>query len=310
MKRNGFSLIELMVVMGVLGLLTSLAVTGYPQAVGVARRSACQANLRSLRVILQSVHEDERQRGDGHSTEEAYVASYKWPGTVAAEANELGAFMCPEDPIGSVGNSHPPLAFRTGLYPHPLVPFDPSHYNCVMRTGVTAEGEPYTEYCVEDNTPVEAMWEYALGVKEFSTNDGVWRVYDNPSAGGRRKVVLVWYTCNWNNQIWVDGEHHKDLRLGSEGLTFYYDSATTSYGFNEDLNDQTTVSEDTIVLLDYPEARVDASQSEIYEELGGGGGARHFGKHNVLYAGGAVKTVGPASLYPDINMSQWTSALD
>jgi len=311
MKRSAFSLIELLVVIIIIGALLAAAMPTYSRVVSIARRAVCASNLRSLRVLLQSAQQGERERRAGHSAEHAFVNMYKWPGTVAVVSNVPLAdtdsvFICPEAIDVFSGVQHPPLQYRSALSPNPLLPFDPSHFNCVMRRGVTDDGEDYTEYCIEDNMPVEAKWRYAMGVWAYSQNDGVWCVFDK-AEGGRRKVVLYGYTCDWPNQIYVDGEHYADLNPSANGMTIYFDSGWTSYAYNADLDGRTVVGEDTIVLLDYPGAYVDATDSQIYSDLNSEDSRRHLGKANVLYASGRVETVGTASLYPTIDMGQWTA---
>ena len=309
MKKQGFSLVELLVVMAIIGTLASMAAMAYPQAVGIARRTACMSNLHNLRALLQNAIQAERDRGDWDAGRAPYVMMYKWPGTVAFEGRTEGVFVCPNDdrPVKGGSLPHPPLEYRTGDWGNPLLPFDPAHRQCVMRTGVTDEGEPYTEYCIEENLGVEAKWEYALpGHPEFSTNDGIWRIYHKPE-GGRRRVVLTWYDCNWDNWLYVGGEFYKKLMGTVTPMTLYYDYAETSYGYNADLEGSFAVGGDTIVLLDYPEAYVDATDSDIYEDLNSDQSRRHLGKQNVLYHDGSVRTVGTASLYPSVNMAQWTA---
>ena len=311
MTKKGFSLVELLVVMSVLMLLIStVAMPVYSRAVAVARRGMCASNLHHLMTLLRAAREGQRERGEWTTRQAPFVKVYKWPATVAAETANEAVFLCPEDSEGAGGIPHPPLQYRSGYTGQPFLPFDPSHYNCVMRTGETEDGEEYTEYCIEENIPVRAEWEYALGVKEFSTNDGIWRIYHRP-RGGRRMVVLTWYDCNWSNEIWVGGELYAALYNGIAPMTFYYDYAFTSFGYNVDLEDSYAVGADTIVLLDYPEAYVDATDtSAIYPDLDSTDSARHLGRQNVLYESGAVMTVGTVSLYPDINMAQWTADPD
>ena len=309
MTKKGFSLVELLVVMSVLMLLVStVAMPVYSRTIAVARRGICASNLHHLMTLLRVAREGQRERGEWTMRRAPFVQPYKWPATVAAESATEAVFLCPEDSEGAGGIPHPPLQYKSGMSGR-FIPFDPSHFSCVMRTGVTDSGEPYTEYCIEENPGVRAEWEYAMGVKEFSTNDGIWRIYHRP-RGGRRMVVLTWYDCGWPNEIWVGGELYAALKGANVPMTFYFDYAFTSYGYNVDLEDRFAVGADTVVLLDYPEAHVDASDTEIYPDLNSTDSARHLGSHNVLYESGAVMTVGTASLYPDINMAQWTADPD
>ena len=308
MRRQAFSLVELLVVMAIIGVLVSMtAMPIYSRTVGVARRVACASNLKHLRVLLETTREGEVARGEMPAGHPHYVKAYKWPGTVAAESEQVDVFVCPEDPETVAGETHPPLEYRSGIH-WAFIPFDPAHYSCASREGVTDAGEPYTEYVIEEAAWLPSKFDHTPchGAPQWSTNDGIWRVYHR-SQGGRRKVVLTFYTCGLGNELYIGGEFHTRLLGTPVPRTFWFDYAMTSYAYNRDLEDKFGVGEDTIVLLDYPKAYVDATDSEIYGDLNSVDARRHLGKANVLYATGNVKVVGPASLYPDIDMAQWTA---
>ncbi len=308
MKRRAFSLVELLVVMGIIGILVSMAaVPIYSRTIGIARRVACAANLSHLRIFLQVSREGEQVRGEMPAGHPRFVKPYKWPGTVSAESNEQDVFVCPEDPNTVAGDTHPPLEYRSGIH-WALIPFDPSHYSCASREGVDGAGRPYTEYVIEEAAWLPSKWDHGPchGQTIWSTNDGIWRVYHRPE-GGRRRIVLTFYTCSLANELWIDGEFDSKLRGTAVPRTWWFDHAVTSYAYNVGLEDKYDVGEDTIVLLDHPKAYVDATDSEIYADLNDPDGSRHLGSRNVLYENGSVKPVGTASLYPDINMAQWTA---
>ena len=75
-------------------------------------------------------------------------------------------------------------------------------------------------------------------------------------------------------------------------------------------SEATMVSPDTIVLMDFNYLYVDVQASDITSDLNDLDTARHLGKINVLRATGAVKAVGPASLYPELNPAPWTPEAD
>jgi prepilin-type N-terminal cleavage/methylation domain-containing protein/prepilin-type processing-associated H-X9-DG protein len=52
-KRNGFSLIELLVVIGIVALLTAIVLPSFGKAREMARRTKCAANLRSVGLGLR-----------------------------------------------------------------------------------------------------------------------------------------------------------------------------------------------------------------------------------------------------------------
>ncbi len=58
LERKGFSLIELLVVIGIISLLLSIVTTGYSRVKTLAYRTACQANLKQLALAFRMYLDD------------------------------------------------------------------------------------------------------------------------------------------------------------------------------------------------------------------------------------------------------------
>ena len=306
MKRKGFSLIELLVVMAILGMLTSIVIPTSTRFVGLARRTKCVTNLGQLMQMISLTQQAKRLTGERALNEPRYFEKESWPQLVAGEVQSGRIFACP-DGINPLEYGHPPFIYQSGIDKSCFVTFDPQNFLCAMRKGVDENGKEYTEYVIEENPGVQSKWshEECCGQPSWSTNDGIWRVYDYPEEG-RRKMILTYYDCGWPNVLYFRGEGHWSNLSTHVGEEFEFFDVLTNYGYNAMLGRQDSASPDTVVLMDSNRIHVDPDALTMTTDLHDLDTARHFGKINVLYASGSVATVGPASLYPDVNPAPWT----
>jgi len=306
--RRGMTLIELLVVLGVLAMLAALTVPTSARYMALARRSVCANNLRQLATMIKITAQNKwNQHGVNRVIQ--YIDKDFWPGMVAAEVNAPvgGVFMCPESTKSST-TGHPNLLYRSGIDLNVFVPFDPSEFLCCSRRGVDDAGEPYTEYCIEENPGVKSKWTHqsCCGVASWSTNDGIWRVYDRIDEDGMRTVVLVYYDCWWPNELWVNGEFCWDNLQSHVNVPLKFKAVGTNYAYNVLLSEATSVASDTVVLIDFDYHHVDPNDPQTTADLSKLDSARHLGKLNVLTDDSAVRTRGPVGLYPDLDMGPWT----
>ena len=314
MKRNAFTLTELLVVLAILALLGSIAIPTASRMMAQGRQVVCANHLSQLMRMIISAQQLSRADGKLPPEETPFMAKHFWPSRVAAEytGSALEAerlFQCPES-LSGFSPGHPPLMYLSGIS-WELMPFDPSSFHCCTREGVDDAGESYTEYCIEENPRVESKWTHldCCGTDAWSTNDGIWRVYDR-IENGMRTVVLTYYDCGKPNQLWINGEFYADKLANKVGMTLKFRDTYTNYGYNALLGEDYTVGPDTIVLMDSNNGLVDPESLDIIADLNHPDTARHLGKMNVLTADAAVRVLSPADLYPDIDDHQWTPAVD
>ena len=314
MRRKGFSLTELLVVLAILALLASIAIPTSGRMMALGRQTICADHLSQLMRLIISAQQLGRTSGMLPQTETPFMEKHFWPERPAASLPDRlqqvqRLFGCPEA-FEPLWGEAPPLMYKSGMN-HQFMPFDPDSFHCCSRKGVNSDGEPYTEYCIEENPHVESKWSHAdcCGEPSWSTNDGIWRVYDRP-VEGMRVVILTYYNCGWPNELWINGKFYAGNLASQVGMTIKFREVYTNYGYNALLGTDHIVSPDTIVLMDSNRLHVDPEDVDIIANLNHFDTARHLGKVNVLNADGAVRTVSPTDLYPDINPGSWTPALD
>lgn len=91
-NRRAFTLVELLVCIGVLALLASIVLSALIGARESARRTTCQSNLRQLALATQQYVQD----NDG-----AYPPAYTWQQAIYPLVKNDGVFHCPSYPVES-----------------------------------------------------------------------------------------------------------------------------------------------------------------------------------------------------------------
>ncbi|MBW8042118.1 MAG: hypothetical protein FVQ85_19255 [Planctomycetes bacterium] len=116
-KRNGFTLIDLLVVMGVLVLLTAMLLPVLGRARSQAKVSECQSNLRQWGLILQMYADDNKGRlPNGHIVGNACWWSFSWIDDYPASGAQ-DILCCPvaNDPMDQTTAFNP---WMSSLPPH------------------------------------------------------------------------------------------------------------------------------------------------------------------------------------------------
>lgn len=115
-RTSGFTLVEIMIVVAIIGLLASIAIPNFVRARTTAQMNACINNLRQIDGAVQQ-WALENKKGAGDAVVEAELAPYLGRGG-AGEALNTGNTTCPaggtyavvgtvaDKPTCSVGGKH------------------------------------------------------------------------------------------------------------------------------------------------------------------------------------------------------------
>ncbi len=247
-KRRGFTLVELMVVVGILGLLLVALMPSFGQARMIARNIRCQSNLHNIYTGMSNYLANVSGSGalkmpDPNIT--PFPAAF--PGT----SIDLSNYLCTEDVnatqviptpdpnyasvsasgSGIVDNQtltnnpkNDPVSPGTGLQfgsslggtkPVVFTAFAPG-FHAVSRRGVD-NGRGYWEYAIEDSFGRQATWTGAM-------NDGIWRVYDPLPGSQSVDLVCVYATCMWKNAIYLDSTNIYQGPFGVNALNLHLDT--------------------------------------------------------------------------------------
>lgn len=85
--RKGFTLVEIMIVVAIIGLLAAIAIPNFIKARDTARRNACIANLREVKSAISMWALEENKTGSSAVVKSGIVSDYleKWPTCLGAD---------------------------------------------------------------------------------------------------------------------------------------------------------------------------------------------------------------------------------
>ena len=317
MRHKAFTLVELLVVVGIIAVLVMILVPQLTTARDMGRRTTCRHNLRQIGAAFGGASTDQKRIIDAA----AFPDANRWPAIPYEYAPNDRIYLCPEDNPGN-WDVISGLEYVSGYSPNPVYPFADGYVGpggkvvTRGRRGSDSVG-PYWEYVHEEAYTYEhgcEFWDqrtwYPSG-PDYSDNDGVFRIYDNIPGRGRI-VKLHEYNCYAGNTATLFGKglfNPAGTLQGLKGSEAPLKAFYTSYGINARAH-AVEVRPDTAVLMDFRHTDddmsfiADPSRANINARLDLSG--RHLGRMNVLFADGSVRSVYPAQMYPTANGAVWS----
>lgn len=99
MKRHGFTLMELLVVIGIIALLAAVLFPVFAQARGKARQVVCLSNLRQLGLAISAYSIDyDDQYPNGNDPTDKFAVPSLWPAPPAGETSVTNLPLLNHDP--------------------------------------------------------------------------------------------------------------------------------------------------------------------------------------------------------------------
>jgi len=96
-RQNGFTLVEMMIVVLIIAMLLAIAIPNFLRARELSRSRACQGNLRILATAKEQWAMDNKKSGDDEPTAEALANVY-------IKGTEGTLPSCPSKGIYTIGN--------------------------------------------------------------------------------------------------------------------------------------------------------------------------------------------------------------
>jgi len=334
MKRKGFTLVELMVVISIIALLAAILLPSMSSVFSLARSTICQGNLRRIGDAFTTGSGGTAGKisgsGSVRQTVMAYPRPLAWPEHPQDIVPDKDMYRCPEAPVKQgMGALKDMLQLVEYVCPYGHFPMDTMEGSALYyksRRGEDDERGKYTEYMLQDdngNGQFEKMEFHG-----WNDIDGFCRVYDDgtvwvPSSLPTTPDFSGAYvltpgrldglnTCGDINLIHFRGEP----AFGSEGRLKdhrgqYYKlkdwkfsgTGETNYGINS-YAQYYPYGSNAIVLVDYNELIVEVDKPLEAEEILVQS-QRHLGKMNYLRADGGVKATRAMDITPRLKEELW-----
>ena len=307
-RQAAFTLVELLVVIGIIAMLIALLMPALAGARAQARKAACASNLHQLGVAYATALSDARSGP-------AVRSPSGWPNTLRPHVQKsMGVFICPEDDLDASSSKDPGVPNYSGSAEVPDayyrmsfggvdadIPFNNSHPRMGLidwnhPTGSNKWRSLYGSSRPEGAFVLSLYDDYlGRGADGSGGNNPEHPISVVPINNGTELEVIVWKIDAYGQKrVVYEGEV-----VATKGpYKLIVPNARSSYGLNHRV--KMMRAEARILMVDYRKivaAVVGADGTDNWVEQMA---PRHRGQMNVLYADGSVRSELPSAIDPRV----------
>lgn len=149
--RRGFTLIEILVVIGIIALLAALIFPVFAAVREKGRRTACASNMRQLGMALMQYTQDNNEQEPDGMFYNRFALNMGWAGRIYPYIKNAAVFDCSDDPtrqqIGAGDLQAYPVSYalNTNLAKYPHLASQTAPANTVLLIEVTGDSTPLQE---------------------------------------------------------------------------------------------------------------------------------------------------------------------
>jgi prepilin-type N-terminal cleavage/methylation domain-containing protein/prepilin-type processing-associated H-X9-DG protein len=312
-RRHGFTLVELLVVITIIGILFSLLMPAVQSARNAARRIECANHLHNIGIAYHRYLQSKSMSGGSNRG----ISAPGWVSTLTPFLeHQGGTFLCPMNGnrAPAVTGSPPVLRLTRnpgGEHDIPCAP-DPLHVRVIQGTYGTFPFVLDFEWTGPNDTVGSADWNDTHLTFEDGGNGQVKVTLSAVDNGGSTGTGTF-------SGVLVDGTGRTVFSYGAydgPGATGVcpWNSVVTDYGINC-LSRRFMSDSSKVLALEYDQAVatvVATDPSGVTDVYSDHVAPRHDGTLNVLYGDGSVGNVTPQEIDPTvaaIRLSRWLPAI-